>query len=50
MLTDVVSMVREKVDNLLRKTLSAVITLDVHARDIITDIRIKKIPNIQQFD
>ena len=46
----VVSMVRETVDPLLRKTLSAVITLDVHARDIIADISAKKISDITHFD
>ncbi|CAG9332270.1 unnamed protein product [Blepharisma stoltei] len=46
----VVVMVRGKLDSLLRKTLSAVITLDVHARDIVTDLKTKKITNNNQFD
>ena len=50
LIMDVVSMVRQTTDFLIRKTLSAVITLDVHARDIITDIKNKKIPDIKQFD
>jgi dynein heavy chain, axonemal len=50
LILEVVSMVRTKVDSLLRKTLSAVITLDVHARDIIADIKTKKIPDVNQFD
>ncbi|OMJ85003.1 hypothetical protein SteCoe_13780 [Stentor coeruleus] len=50
LINDVVAFVREKVNPLLRKTLSAVITLDVHARDIITDIKSKKISNISEFD
>ena len=50
LILDVVKMVRGNIDHLLRKTLSAVITLDVHARDIITDINQKRIPDITHFD
>ena len=46
----VVMMVRQKLESLTRKTLSALITIDVHARDIVTDLKEKRVNNINQFD
>ena len=46
----VVFMVRQKLESLTRKTLSALITIDVHARDIVTDLKEKRIGNVTQFD
>jgi dynein heavy chain len=46
----VVIMVRQKLDSLTRKTLSALITIDIHAKDIVTDLKTKRIGNVTQFD
>ena len=46
----VVMLVRQKLESLTRKTLSALITIDVHARDIVTDLKNKRVNNINQFD
>ena len=44
------AIVREKISPLLRNTLSALITIDVHARDIITDLVRQEIKNPQDFE
>ena len=47
---DIVAIVRGKHDRLTRQTLSAALTIDVHARDIVTDLKKKQVSDFYQFD
>ena len=49
-LSDMVELVRGTLTKRQRKTMSALIVLDVHARDVIEQLAIKKISNIDDFE
>jgi dynein heavy chain len=49
-LLEVVNLVRGKLPSLVRKTLNPLVTIDVHARDIVADLKKKRVRNLNEFD
>lgn len=49
-LADLTGLVRGELSSLHRKILAALITVDVHARDIVTDLHKHKVKDINDFD
>lgn len=49
-LMDIVELVRKKLPSNLRRTLGALVTLDVHAKDIVTELRTKRVSDLNSFD
>jgi dynein heavy chain len=49
-LQDIVQLVRGKLDRLQRTTLGALCVIDVHARDVISDMAQKGVSNASEFD
>lgn len=47
---EIVELVRGNLSGLARKTLGALVTLDVHARDIITKLKNNRVSNLDEFD
>ena len=49
-LMDIVEKVRGKLTKLERKTLSALVVIEVHARDVVEDMKEKQVPNPDDFE
>ena len=49
-LMEIVEKVRGKLTKLQRKTLSALVVLEVHARDVVADLAEKSVPSVEDFD
>ena len=49
-LMDIVEKVRGKLTKLQRKTLSALVVLEVHARDVVAELAEKGVPSVEDFD
>jgi dynein heavy chain len=47
---DIVDLVRHKLDPLVRSSLTSLIVLDVHARDVVADLISKQVTSIDDFD
>ena len=49
-LMEIVEKVRGKLTKLQRKTLSALVVLEVHARDVVAELAEKGVPSVEDFD
>ena len=49
-LAEIVNLVREKLTSLARQTLGCLITLNVHARDVLKELKHNKTNNTTDFD
>ncbi|OAF67572.1 hypothetical protein A3Q56_04705 [Intoshia linei] len=49
-LNDLASMVRTKLDKILRIIICALITIDVHARDIVTELKNQNVSSVESFE
>jgi len=50
LLNEIVAMVRGQLPRLVRMTLGALVVIDVHAKDIVAELKRKKIANANEFD